>query len=68
VKVIYEYDPIEDREDLKNVQRIGELISLEDDLTRYARHLRRYCDRESTPTEEVAEILYSILRGEWAGH
>lgn len=65
MKVIYEFDPDNDAPTLREYQRIGELISIEDALQRYARHLRKHCDRDEIPTDEVADKLFEILRGDY---
>lgn len=64
MKVIFEFDANEEREALEEFQKAPANASIIYEIERYARHLRKYEDRELIPAQEVAETLIQIINGE----
>jgi hypothetical protein len=63
MKIIYEFDPYEDRDELDFFQKAAsnayKLNEIEDYIRRF-----KHDERETIPIEELKEHIYSILKNE----
>lgn len=64
MKVIYEFDPHEDREELELFQKASDNHVKLHDISDYLRRLRKYDERDIIPKEEVIEAIYRIMNEE----
>ena len=61
MKVTFEFDPYEDKEDLALFQHAKKYYCALHYIEEYIRQLRKYDEREAIPAEEISAKFYSIL-------
>ena len=61
MKIIYEFDPYEDKEELELFQNAGVNAKKLDEITRYVRKLNKYDEREVISIEELVTNMNEIL-------
>lgn len=64
MKVIYEFDPYEDREDLEIFQAASVNHVKLHDISDYLRRLRKYDERDMLPKEEIVDAIFNIINDE----
>ena len=64
MKIIYEFDPYEDREDLEVFQAASSNHVKIHDIADYLRRLTKYDLRDMLPKEEIVEAIYNIINEE----
>ena len=61
MKIIYEFDPYEDKEELELFQNASVNAKKLDEITRYVRKLNKYDEREVISIEELVTNMNEIL-------
>jgi hypothetical protein len=64
MKIIYEFDPYEDKEELEVFRQASANHCKLHDIEMYIRNLRKYDEREIISIEEVSDAITEILNKE----
>lgn len=61
MKIIYEFDPYEDQEELKMFQKARDNLNRLYNIETYIRQLYKYDERDTIEIAELREKIYEIL-------
>jgi hypothetical protein len=61
MKIIYEFDPYEDKEELEVFRNASANAVKLHDIERYVRNLRKYSDQKTIDVEKLSEDIAAIL-------
>lgn len=61
MKIIYEFDPYEDKEELEVFRNASSNAAKLHDIERYVRNLRKYSDQKTIDVEKLSEEIAAIL-------
>lgn len=64
MKIIYEFDPYEDKEELETYQKAGKNACKLYAIEMYIRKLSKYDNRTEISIDELKETIYNIINEE----